>query len=113
MATEGKERVSEDPSWQAGAPIKEYSHTPGRYRGFCGTCGSTMYWRCPVEDGDEIEMGVGTVDEELLEKYGRELCEPSRGRYYSGKEVHGVGFGGEFKSGPRFKEGSRGERITN
>lgn len=72
-----------------------------------------MYWRCPNEDGDEIEMAVGTVDEEFLQEYGRELCEPSRGRYYSGKEVHGVGFGGEFKSGPRFTEGSRSERILS
>lgn len=72
-----------------------------------------MYWRCPNEDGDEIEMAVGTVDEELLEQYGKALCEPVRGRYYSKKEIHGVGFGGEFKSGPRFKEGSQSERILN
>lgn len=113
MALPGKD-VLENTFWKPGdAPIKEYSHTPGRYRGFCGECGSTMYWRCPNEDGDEIEMAVGTVDEELLQEYGRELCEPSRGRYYSGKEVHGVGFGGEFKSGPRFTEGSRSERILS
>lgn len=73
-----------------------------------------MYWRCPHEDGDEIEMGVGTVDEELLERYGRELCQPNRARYYAVREVHGVGFGGEFKPGvgnQRYKEGSRSERI--
>ena len=94
-------------------PIKEYSHTQGRYRGFCGECGSTMYFRCPNEDGDEIEMGVGTVDEELLEKYGRELCEPRRGRFYAGREIHGLGFGGESKGGVgcRFTEGSRSEKL--
>lgn len=98
----------------ANLSITEYSHTPGRYRGFCGSCGSTMYFRCPHEDGDEIEMGVGTVDEELLEKYGSMLCSPSRGRFYAGKEIHGVGFGGECKpgvSGPRFTEGSRSEKL--
>lgn len=93
-------------------PIAEYSHTPGRYRGFCAACGSTLYWRCPDEDGDEIEMGVGTVDQELLEKYGRELCEPTRGRYYATKEVYGVGFGGEAKvNSPRFTQGSRSQRL--
>lgn len=74
-----------------------------------------MYWRCPDEDGYEIEMVVGTVDEELLQRYGKELCEPRRGRYYSGREVHGVGFGGDFtggNSGQRFKEGSRSDTIN-
>jgi hypothetical protein len=73
-----------------------------------------MYWRCPNEDGDEIEMCVGTVDEQFLEKYGKALCEPKRSRFYAGKEIHGVGFGGEFKagiSGPRFTEGSRSEKL--
>ncbi|KAJ6030921.1 glutathione-dependent formaldehyde-activating GFA [Penicillium canescens] len=73
-----------------------------------------MYWRCPNEDGDEIEMAVGTVDEEWLRKYGRELCEPERGQFYAENEVYGVGFGGEFKQGlggPRSKEGSRSERL--
>ena len=101
--------------WQPGDfPVAEYSHTQGRYRGFCGKCGSTMYCRCPNEDGDEIEMAVGTVDEEWLRKYGRELCEPKQGQFYAGNEVHGVGFGGEFKQGlggPRFKEGSRSKRL--
>jgi hypothetical protein len=71
-----------------------------------------LYWRCPDEDGDEIEMGVGTVDQELLEKYGRDLCEPTRGRYYATKEVYGVGFGGEAKvNSPRFTQGSRSQRL--
>jgi len=74
--------------------ISEFSHTPGRYRGFCATCGLTLYWCCPDEDGDEIETGVGTVDEALWERHGRVLCELRRGRYYSGREVRGVGFGG-------------------
>jgi hypothetical protein len=59
-------------------------------------------------------MGVGTVDEELLEKYGKALCEPRRGRFYATREIHGVGFGGEFKGGvggQRFKEGSQSEKL--
>lgn len=57
-------------------------------------------------------MGVGTVDEKLLERYGGILCKPTRGRCYSSKEIHGVGFGGEFKVEiPRFIQDSRSQQL--
>jgi len=45
--------------------FREYSSSPGVFRGFCQTCGSTLSWR-NVETPDEIDLYSGTLDEDVL-----------------------------------------------
>jgi hypothetical protein len=96
-----------------------------------------LYFRCPAEDGEEVEMGVGTLDDVFLRDegdmgvrddgeennggeggmgYGSLLCQPMN-RFWSGREVWGVGFGGQVETtgdggaGVRWERGSRSRRI--
>ncbi|KAL8996619.1 MAG: hypothetical protein Q9169_003901 [Polycauliona sp. 2 TL-2023] len=42
--------------------LKTYSHSPGTYRDFCGTCGATVFWRCEGRRGDVIDVSAGLLD---------------------------------------------------
>ncbi|KAI0602620.1 glutathione-dependent formaldehyde-activating GFA [Biscogniauxia sp. FL1348] len=44
--------------------LRHYAATPGFQRGFCGACGSLLYWR--DEARDDLALAVGCVDEEAL-----------------------------------------------
>ncbi|KAI0124968.1 Mss4-like protein [Xylariales sp. AK1849] len=43
------------------ATLKHYSATSAAQRGFCGECGSFLYWK-PTAGDDRISIAVGTVD---------------------------------------------------
>ncbi|KAJ6260345.1 hypothetical protein Dda_4571 [Drechslerella dactyloides] len=45
--------------------FREYSSSPGVFRGFCQSCGSTLSWR-NVSTPTEIDLYVGTLDESVL-----------------------------------------------
>ncbi|KAK6359518.1 hypothetical protein TWF696_000674 [Orbilia brochopaga] len=45
--------------------FREYSSSPGVFRGFCQNCGSTLSWRS-LSTPAEIELFTGTLDESVL-----------------------------------------------
>ena len=45
--------------------FREYSASKGAYRGFCSTCSGPISWRSDSTP-DEIEVFVGSIDEEIL-----------------------------------------------
>ncbi|KAL8924637.1 MAG: hypothetical protein Q9208_003952 [Pyrenodesmia sp. 3 TL-2023] len=101
---------------QASDPYKEFSSSKGVYRGFCSACGTAFTWRSD-QTADEIEVLIGTIDEEWLigdrtakvssesltepgvfEKVlgaeegalGREICSPRAGHMYMRNAIKGV-----------------------
>lgn len=42
--------------------LRWYEASPGVYYGFCGTCGSTLFWRADAI-GDWISIAAGTIDQ--------------------------------------------------
>src|ERR1700753_1201424 len=53
------------PSLNTFPAYKEYLSSPGRYRGFCSECGSSLIWRSE-DDTRTFDLYLGTVDEEWL-----------------------------------------------
>lgn len=50
----------DDLVWQSRDTVREYQSSPGIRRAFCGTCGSTLYWR---PDGrPEYSVSPGLFD---------------------------------------------------
>jgi len=41
---------------------REYESSPGKYRGFCPTCGSSITW-CKGDDDSFIDFRLGTFDD--------------------------------------------------
>ncbi|KAI9849307.1 MAG: hypothetical protein M1837_004767 [Sclerophora amabilis] len=83
-------------------PFTEYNSSPGCFRGFCSTCGSTLFWRSDDEK-PSIEVCTGTVDEKWLlgEResessmariggMGKELATPSHGMNWYQNVIEGV-----------------------
>ncbi|CRK19005.1 putative glutathione-dependent formaldehyde-activating enzyme like protein [Verticillium longisporum] len=82
--------------------LKTYSATPGAQRGFCGSCGSFLYWRS--DEGKGLSLSIGTVDplylfgegagetnEEVPEGgFGMALCNGLGGTEWCFNEVKGV-----------------------
>lgn len=52
-------------SQTAAAPFKEFSSSHRGRRGFCAECGSALTWRA-VDQPEEVELFVGTIDEVFL-----------------------------------------------
>ena len=81
---------SADPSTATSQPLgqksyAEYSSSPGAYRGFCTTCGSTLLWRSDKHPED-VGITTGTIDEEML--IGRsEGCDGPRAGTETGKAL--------------------------
>ncbi len=48
-------------SWEGGKP-SEYASSPEARRGFCGNCGSALYFRW-LAGGDKISLAVGGLDD--------------------------------------------------
>jgi hypothetical protein len=104
----------------SGNKLKEFESSPGNFRGFCVTCGSSMYWRTDNEGSDgSVDVFLGTLNqEELLGERGKTLCTPTGGRCWSCREIKGVtdpgsGYGGGVgeDEGIRYKTGPSGEKI--
>jgi hypothetical protein len=52
--------------------LRRYHATPGIARGFCGACGSFLFWH--KEAKDSISMSVGCLDKDVLARYGELLA---------------------------------------
>lgn len=60
--------------------LKWYRSSPGAERGFCGTCGATLFWR--AEGRDYVAIAAGTLDGETgLRIAGHIFC-ADKGDYY-------------------------------
>ncbi|KAI5808936.1 Mss4-like protein [Peziza echinospora] len=70
-----------------GNPFREFSATPGVYRGFCQKCGTPLTWRSD-EKPHLIEILLGTVDEKFLSQRP-ELTTPV-GQYWCKYFIKGV-----------------------
>ncbi len=62
------------------ADLKWYRSSDSAQRGFCGTCGSTLFWQ--ADGKDYIAIAAGTIDGNTgLHTEGHIFCE-SAGDYY-------------------------------
>ncbi|KAL3468117.1 Mss4-like protein [Aspergillus heterothallicus] len=53
------------------ASYKEYESSPGRFRGFCSQCGSSLIWRSEREgERHKFEVMIGSFDEKWLKRNG-------------------------------------------
>lgn len=89
---------------------KEFSSSPGRFRGFCGNCGSPLVWRS-AEKPTEFDIFLGSIDEKFLvgervegtEKktpqgitverrggLGRDICTPNQVQLFCENAIPGV-----------------------
>jgi hypothetical protein len=103
-------------TWTSKSTYAEYSSSPGCYRAFCKVCGSTLGW-IDNKANTDVELGVGTFDEEFLigerdskgkpigGAYGLALANPEGDHYYVENEIRGVTDGISI-SGTRFWKGS-------
>ncbi|KAL3462043.1 Mss4-like protein [Aspergillus heterothallicus] len=89
------------PPLSAFATYREYGSTPGRYRGFCRECGSSLIWRSDREtECLKVDLLLGTIDEKWLigtgeagEKkggLGKILCKPSGAQHWVVNAIPGV-----------------------
>jgi hypothetical protein len=64
----------------------------GRARGFCGTCGASVFWR--ADDRDTISIAAGTLDPPTGLRTVAHIFTRDRGDYYE------IGDEGEWHPGP-------------
>ena len=57
-----------------------YRASDSASRGFCRTCGSSLFWRS--DKGGEIAIALGALDEPTGLKLGRHVWVRSKGDYY-------------------------------
>ncbi|KAH6888126.1 Mss4-like protein [Thelonectria olida] len=50
--------------------LKTYHATPPCARGFCGDCGSFLFWRDERSPEQRVSVAVGTFDKEVLKRWG-------------------------------------------
>lgn len=63
-----------------GDALRWYRSSDKADRGFCGNCGSSLFWR--LTDADSVAIAAGALDEPTgLELVGHIFCE-SKGDYY-------------------------------
>jgi len=67
--------------------LRRYHATPGIARGFCGACGSFLFWH--KEAKDSISMSVGCFDKDVLARYG-ELLARSNNNIWCAAAIPGV-----------------------
>lgn len=75
------------------ATFREYPSSPGRYRGFCGQCGSSLIWRSERESElQSCDLLLGSIDERWLvgDGFGKLLCKPSGAQHWRGNAIEGV-----------------------
>lgn len=75
--------------------FKEYESSPGRLRGFCGKCGSSLTWR-EEETGDgpyTFDLFLGTVDHRWLaeeKNVAKILATPSDSQFWLENSIEGI-----------------------
>ena len=54
---------------EAGDSLRWYESSPGIHRGFCGTCGSSLFWQRSADDAISVQAGTldGPTDLELIQ----------------------------------------------
>jgi hypothetical protein len=90
-------------SLRTASPLKRYYATPGIARGFCGDCGSFLFWF--DESRDRMDLLVGGFDEEYLQRYG-EVLTTAGSHMYCAREIKGVT---DHLKGKRYELDSAGE----
>ncbi|THH15308.1 hypothetical protein EW146_g5134 [Bondarzewia mesenterica] len=90
--------------WMKRDTLKEYASSDPILRGFCLTCGSSMYWFTKPQG--PLFLAVGTLDEDvLLGPDGPSLCTPVGGRIFCANDIKGVtSSDGAYGGGPSSKE---------
>ena len=63
-----------------------YRASPSAQRGFCGKCGSTLFWQ---PEGDSTCILVGTIDKDALKRWGK-LLVGSRRHLWVEDAIEGV-----------------------
>ncbi|HZS82159.1 MAG TPA: GFA family protein [Stellaceae bacterium] len=63
------------------AGLRWYRSSPKARRGFCTTCGSTMFWQ--GEGSDHISIAAGTVDGKTGLAITRHIFTADKGDYYA------------------------------
>ncbi|CUS13483.1 unnamed protein product [Tuber aestivum] len=77
-------------TWSSPAPTyREYSASPGRFRGFCDKCGTLLTWRSEASP-NEIEITTGSLDESVLKEFGDILGKPVGGQYWCSNAIKGL-----------------------
>lgn len=73
--------ATSDFSLKRDAGLKWYRSSPTAQRGFCGTCGSSLFWQ---EDGtSHISIMAGTLDGNTGLQMDRHIHADAKGDYYS------------------------------
>ncbi|PTB69593.1 hypothetical protein BBK36DRAFT_1138017 [Trichoderma citrinoviride] len=83
-----------EPAFGSHETFAEYESSPGRYRGFCKRCGTSLVWRS-TDDGSTVDVFLGTVDEKWLVhedggKVGQALARPNGTQFWMENAVPGV-----------------------
>ncbi|EXA39186.1 hypothetical protein FOVG_10814 [Fusarium oxysporum f. sp. pisi HDV247] len=96
------------------ASFKEYMSSPGRFRGFCGDCGTSLTWRS-ADYTPIFDLYLGTLDEKYLVGDGvvaKTLATPNGTQYWMQNSIHGVT--DVLKGGKKYsEEGPDGLRDEN
>ena len=61
--------------------LRWYRSSPQAERGFCSTCGSSLFWR-HEEDGGAVSIGSGTIDGETGVTTAKHIHTDTKGDYY-------------------------------
>ena len=61
--------------------LKWYSASDTAIRGFCATCGSTMFWK--QNDENKISFSAGTLDEHPELSIAKHIFTDTKGDYYT------------------------------
>jgi hypothetical protein len=94
-----------DPGTKLPKALKKYESSPGHFRSFCSTCGSSISWH--HETDETLEILTGSIDDKSLEEaVWQDLSLPTAGNFWFKNAIKGVTdttLGGE---GKKFVEGS-------
>lgn len=94
--------------------FREYASSPGRFRGFCGDCGTSIAWRS-ADHTPIFDLYLGTIDEEYLvgdSSVAKMLATPNGTQYWLRNVIHGVT--DKLKGGKEYsEEGPDGLRDVN
>jgi len=60
--------------------LKWYRSSPGARRGFCGNCGSTLFWQ--PDSGDRISIFAGSLDDSSGLSVVSHIYVQEKGDYY-------------------------------
>jgi hypothetical protein len=55
-----------EPDLKSYSTYTEFESSPGRFRGFCNRCGSSLIWRNGEDKEAEFDLFLGTIDERWL-----------------------------------------------